>query len=98
SHVDETSEKCTWHLPRAHELEAWGDQRSHDGTVAVQQPLIAPLHGGRSDLEVFALLAGEAEPKGYDVVRGTVRSGLLAAKGVTDCGPVVGGLANGKAE
>lgn len=94
--LDETGDKCTWHLPRAHELEAWGDARSLDGTMAIQQPLIAPLHGGKSDLEIFAMLAGESDPKGYDVVRGTMRTNLLAAKGVTDCGPVVGGKAECK--
>ena len=26
SHFNETSEACVWHAPRAHELEAWGDQ------------------------------------------------------------------------
>ena len=94
--LDETGDKCTWHLPRAHELEAWGDQRSLDGTIAIQQPLIAPLHGGKSDLEIFAMLAGETEANGYDVVRGTMRANLLASKGVTDCGPVVGGKAECK--
>lgn len=71
---DETSEKCTWQIPRAHELETWGDQKSTDGTLAVQQPLIAPLFGGRSDIELLAQLAGEANWRGYHVVRTTLRA------------------------
>jgi len=72
--VDETGSKCTWHLPRAHDLEAWGDQRSLDGSLAVQQPMIAPLFGGRSDIELLALFTGDA-PKGYDLVRATFKGG-----------------------
>jgi molybdopterin-containing oxidoreductase family iron-sulfur binding subunit len=79
SHVDETAELCTWHVPRAHELEAWGDQRSLDGTVAIQQPLIAPLHGGKSDLEVLARLAGNVAPKGHDLVQETTKPALSSA-------------------
>ncbi|MBD3161779.1 MAG: molybdopterin oxidoreductase, partial [Candidatus Latescibacteria bacterium] len=41
---NETSRRCTWHLPRAHTLESWGDARSWDGTLCVQQPLIEPLY------------------------------------------------------
>ncbi len=58
SHVDETSSVTTWHIPRAHYLESWGDARSEDGTLAVIQPLIAPLHDGLSDLQVLEGLAG----------------------------------------
>ena len=59
THRNETSERCSWHAPLAHELEAWGDQQSLDGSVSVQQPLIAPLYGGRSEIELLATLAGE---------------------------------------
>jgi Fe-S-cluster-containing dehydrogenase component len=76
--VDETSAKCEWHLPRAHELETWGDQRSLDGTLAIQQPMIAPLHGGRSDIELLAFVAGEAGG-GHDLVRGSMKAGAASA-------------------
>ena len=66
---DETAELCHWHLPMAHDLEAWGDARSYDGTLTVVQPLIAPLYRGRSALEVLAALTGNAMKKGYDIVR-----------------------------
>ncbi|MCG8557493.1 MAG: 4Fe-4S dicluster domain-containing protein [Proteobacteria bacterium] len=69
---NETSMRCTWHMPRTHELEAWGDQRASDGTYSVQQPLIAPLHGGRSNIELLAGLAGAAATDGYSAVRATL--------------------------
>ncbi|HEY1960164.1 MAG TPA: 4Fe-4S dicluster domain-containing protein [Polyangiaceae bacterium] len=72
SHFDETSEHCTWHLPMTHELEQWGDGRAYDGTWSIQQPLIAPLHGGRSAIEILARL-GEEPAKAYDLVRTTFR-------------------------
>jgi molybdopterin-containing oxidoreductase family iron-sulfur binding subunit len=76
SHRDETSLRCSWHVPRAHELEAWGDLRALDGTVSVQQPLIAPLFGGRSDLEMLAIVAGERNWRGHSVVRRTLRDAM----------------------
>jgi molybdopterin-containing oxidoreductase family iron-sulfur binding subunit len=57
SHEDETSAASSWHLPMAHELESWGDHRSMDGTLALQQPLIAPLRSGRSATDLLGLLA-----------------------------------------
>ena len=47
---------CDWHFPLAHDLESWGDARAHDGTVSLQQPLIAPLHGGVTALEFLAYI------------------------------------------
>jgi len=71
---DETSQRCTWHLPRAHGLEAWGDGRAWDGTRTMRQPLIAPLYDGRSAIEVLALAAGMETTSGYELVRGTLDS------------------------
>jgi MoCo/4Fe-4S cofactor protein with predicted Tat translocation signal len=73
SHEDETSAKAAWLLPLAHELETWGDQLSLDGSYAIQQPLIAPLHGGVSDIEILGRIAGEGG-KGHDLVQGTLRA------------------------
>jgi molybdopterin-containing oxidoreductase family iron-sulfur binding subunit len=56
---NETSQLATWHVPRAHFLEAWGDVRTWDGTITVAQPLIAPLYGGLSVIELLSLLLGE---------------------------------------
>jgi molybdopterin-containing oxidoreductase family iron-sulfur binding subunit len=66
---DETSILCTWHLPRAHWLEAWGDARAYDGTLSIVQPLIEPLYGGKSDIELVAALLGEQPNTGYELVR-----------------------------
>jgi molybdopterin-containing oxidoreductase family iron-sulfur binding subunit len=53
---DETAQLCHWHIPEAHFLEAWGDARAKDGTVSFIQPLIAPLHGGKTAGEVISHL------------------------------------------
>jgi MoCo/4Fe-4S cofactor protein with predicted Tat translocation signal len=66
---NETAELCQWHVNATHELEAWGDARAYDGTVSIIQPLIAPLYGGKSALEFVALLSGQADATGYDLVR-----------------------------
>jgi len=71
SHVDETSGAVEWHIPMAHYLESWGDARSTHGAVSVIQPLIAPLYGGASSVEVLSLLATAIDTRGYDIVRET---------------------------
>jgi MoCo/4Fe-4S cofactor protein with predicted Tat translocation signal len=67
---DETAELCQWHVNEAHYLESWADTRAYDGTVSIVQPLIAPLYGGKSVYELTALLAGQAEATGHEVVQG----------------------------
>jgi molybdopterin-containing oxidoreductase family iron-sulfur binding subunit len=79
SHLHETAAACVWHVPRAHELESWGDQLSRGGHYAVQQPLIAALFGSRSDIELLAVLAGEADTSGHALTRAT-----SAARGYGD--------------
>ncbi len=66
---NETAELCQWHVSATHELEAWGDARAYDGTVSIIQPLIAPLYNGKSALEFVALISGQADATGYDLVR-----------------------------
>ncbi len=61
-YFNETSTLTSWHVPAAHYLEAWGDSRSWDGTVTVQQPLIAPFYKGISELEMLALVLGKKTP------------------------------------
>jgi len=70
-HHDETGVLCSWHLPEAHELEAWGDVRASDGTATIQQPLIAPLYDGRSAIELIASLLRHTTKSGYEIVRET---------------------------
>ena len=69
--VDETSAKAEWHIPRAHYLESWGDARAVGGTLSVVQPLILPLFGGRTPVEVLGLMVGGKDRPGYDIVRET---------------------------
>ena len=73
-YVDETSQDVDWHLPMAHYLESWGDNRSGEGSWLPVQPLIAPLFGGWSEIELLARLAGDAETKGYDIARTTLKA------------------------
>jgi len=57
-YYDETAELCDWHVPEAHFLESWGDLRAFDGTVTIQQPLIAPLYDGRQAIELLSTMNG----------------------------------------
>ena len=79
SHDDETAEFCQWKIPLSHPLESWGDIRGHDGTVAIVQPLIAPLFASRSVVEILEFLAGDPTADGLAVVRRT-----WTADGVAD--------------
>ncbi|MBI5283062.1 MAG: TAT-variant-translocated molybdopterin oxidoreductase [Candidatus Solibacter usitatus] len=66
---NETWAAAEWRLPEAHEFESWGDERALDGTASIRQPLIEPLHGGRSVLELAAIIAGSEVIKGHDLVK-----------------------------
>lgn len=67
--VDETARACRWHLPEAHWLESWGDVRARNGLASIQQPVLEPLFGGRSVLEVLSLLAGYGLRRPYEQLR-----------------------------
>ncbi len=73
---DETGKLCGWHVNEAHWLESWGDVIAPDGTVSIQQPLIAPLFGGKSGIEVLATLLGQSPADGLDLVKHTHRDAL----------------------
>jgi molybdopterin-containing oxidoreductase family iron-sulfur binding subunit len=66
-YVDETAARCGWHVPAAHPLESWGDVRTADGTVTLQQPCIAPLYDGRTEQQVLAALRGDATASARDL-------------------------------
>jgi len=70
SHVDETSKTTTWHIPRAHFLESWGDVSGYGG-AGIIQPLIEPLFDGKSDIDVLADLLSDEEVWAYGVVQET---------------------------
>jgi molybdopterin-containing oxidoreductase family iron-sulfur binding subunit len=70
-YLDETAERCHWHLPASHPLESWGDLRAVDGTVSIVQPLIAPLYNTISETELLAGFTGEgSEQKAHEIVKG----------------------------
>ncbi|HKE17280.1 MAG TPA: 4Fe-4S dicluster domain-containing protein [Kofleriaceae bacterium] len=83
---DETSQACNWHVPRAHYLEAWGDTRTHDGTVTIAQPIVEPIFGGRSAIDVLKQFVG----RGEEPAEHLVRAQILGAMGVTDPRPSEG--------
>ena len=53
---DETAAAAKWHVPEAHFLETLGRCAHVDGVVAIQQPMIEPLFGGKTAAEMVALL------------------------------------------
>ena len=77
---DETFAASTWHLPLAHYLESWGDARTSDGTLVSVQPLIEPLFGSITELEVLARVGGLETNRAYDIVRETFKT-LAGADG-----------------
>jgi Fe-S-cluster-containing dehydrogenase component len=72
-YADETAALSTWHLPAHHDLEAWSDLRSGDGTASIVQPLIRPLYRTWTTHQILALLAGRDDASAYDLVRETWR-------------------------
>jgi molybdopterin-containing oxidoreductase family iron-sulfur binding subunit len=68
-HVDETAQRCAWHVNMAHPLESWGDLLAYDGTPGFVQPLLAPLFGGLTPAEMLARLIGHEQREGYRIVR-----------------------------
>ena len=68
---DETSEFAAWRVPAAHYLESWGDGRALDGSYVSVQPMILPLFGGWSELDVLAKFAGQPKPKGPELIQET---------------------------
>jgi len=56
------------HIAAAHYLESWGDARAVDGTILPIQPMILPLFGGLTEIEVLARIAGIQNPDPYALV------------------------------
>lgn len=51
---DETAKASTWHIPAAHYLETWGMERDALGVLCYRQPVILPLYGGYSEIEILS--------------------------------------------
>ena len=69
-HIDETAQRCHWHVPLAHALESWSDVRAADGSATLVQPLVRPFLDVRSRHAVLAALAGEPQAD-REIVRAT---------------------------
>ena len=80
SHVDETANLAATHINAAHYLEAWGDVRAHDGTVTVQQPLMAPLFGGKTLIEIFASVLDAPQQAPLEAVQATWQKWFTESK------------------
>jgi molybdopterin-containing oxidoreductase family iron-sulfur binding subunit len=71
--LDETSAPAgTTHVAAAHYLESWGDARTFDGTIVPVQPMILPLFGGLTEIEVLARIAGDAYSDAHALVAQTI--------------------------
>ena len=68
AYVDETAELADWFVPLSHPLESWGDVRAFDGSATIVQPLIEPLYGGRSPLELLSLMLGQTGQTPFGLV------------------------------
>ncbi len=79
---DETGAICDWSLPLAHPLESWGDCVNDHGYYGVCQPQILPLLGGRSAIELLAVMLDEKVVDGGAVVRRT--SDQVGGKSLSD--------------
>ena len=66
---DETANLSLWHLPQSQYLETWSDIRAHDGTITIQQPLIAPLYATRTSHELLSVLNGRLDRSNHDILR-----------------------------
>ena len=71
-YVDETSALAGTHIAATHYLESWGDSRTADGTILPVQPMILPLFGGLTDIEVIARILGEENADPYGQVFRTI--------------------------
>lgn len=62
-----------WHVPAAHFLEAWGDGTAADESHLSQQPMILPLFGGWSEIQLLNFLLTSKKSDGLDLVQETFK-------------------------
>jgi len=68
---DETASLCTWHVPKSHFLESWGDVRSYLGENSIIQPMISPLHHSKSKIEILSLFTDDILSEPYHIIQNT---------------------------
>jgi len=71
---DATSALSQWHIPAAHYLETWGDALTGSGAYVSIQPMIEPLFGGLSEIELMWSLLGQPKAQGPQLVQETFRA------------------------
>lgn len=70
---DETSKLAKWNVPLSHYLESWGDGRAVDGSYLSVQPMILPLFGAWSAIDLLARFAGLPKPQGPELIQETFK-------------------------
>ncbi len=94
--TDATGWASTWHIPAAHYLESWSDSRSQNGIVSLIQPMILPLYGGVSELELLHVLGGGDFAQGeLSPAMGEVQTTLEELTGTSDQKAWMEALQNG---
>ncbi len=71
---DATSGSSQWHVPMAHYLESWGDTLTAGGSHLSIQPMILPLFGGLSELDMMQALLGQPKVEGPELIQETFRA------------------------
>src|SRR2546430_755876 len=71
---DETSARCRWNLPASDFLESWGDALSSEGHYLAIQPMILPLFGGLSELDLLNAVMGKPKVDGPELVQETFQA------------------------
>ncbi len=79
---NETAAAAHWFVPAAHYLETWNDAVALDGIRSPVQPLVKPIFGGRSEVEVLAALVGERKDP-YALLRDSWRQLGIAGDDAT---------------
>jgi len=73
-HEDATSALSHWQIPLAHYLESWGDALTSGGDYLSIQPMILPLFGGLSEIELLNALLGGPKTEGPELVQESFRA------------------------
>ncbi|HEY6071180.1 MAG TPA: 4Fe-4S dicluster domain-containing protein, partial [Chthoniobacterales bacterium] len=73
-HEDATSAISQWHVPMSHYLESWGDALTPDGSYVAIQPMILPLFGGLSEIELMNALLGRPKVEGPELIQETFKA------------------------
>jgi len=90
---NETAAACKCSLPESHFFEAWGDATHLDGSASIVQPLIEPLFGTKSAIEVVGLLVNGKWQSGHDLVKAQWKLADAAWKKALHDGLIAGNAA-----